>query len=293
MDDFQPRPADRGSVVFFHAHPDDEAIFTGGTMARLAADGWRVVLVVATQGELGAPRAPGDAAEAVAAHRVTETRQAADLLSVARLEFLGYHDSGMLGDAANSAPGAFWAADSDDVARRMALLLKEERAVALVVYDQTGIYGHPDHVKVHEVGVRAAELAGVDAVYEVTVDREYLHFVETHLVIEAGAKRTTRGPEEGDLGLAASAIGMPTVLVTATVDVRPVLDRKRAAMGAHGSQIPETASAMRLPTEAFAAVYGYEWFVRRGPERPPERGEGRGDRDGGPIESLAGEAGGW
>ena len=254
-------------MAFFHAHPDDEAIFTGGTMARLAAAGRRVLLVTATRGELGAPVPPADGGAAMAERRAAETRQAARLLGVARVEFLGYRDSGMLGDSANTAPDAFWSADPEDAALRLARFLEEERAQALVVYDQVGIYGHPDHVKVHRVGLRAAELTGVDPVYEVTVDREYLHFVETHLVVEAGVPGAA-GARPGDLGLAASAIGVPTVVVTTTVDVRPVLEVKRAAMAAHSSQIPETASAMRLPTEAFAAVYGFEWFVRHGAPGP-------------------------
>ena len=115
-----------------------------------------------------------------------ETRRASDILGVARLEFLGYEDSGMLGDPANTTPGAFWSSDNEPVAADLAHLLRDEAAEALVVYDERGIYGHPDHVKVHQVGVRAAQLAGVDLVYEVTVDREYLHFVESHLVAEAG-----------------------------------------------------------------------------------------------------------
>ena len=256
--------------MFFHAHPDDEAIFTGGTMARLAADGWRVVLVVATRGELGAPTAWTEGPDVLAGGRVAETRRAADLLGVARLEFLGYRDSGMLGDAGNTAPGALWSAETEEVAGRVASVLLEERAAALVVYDQTGIYGHPDHVKVHDSGLRAAVLASVPVVYEATVDREYLHFVETHVVIEAGGGPGRRDAFAGDLGLAASPIGMPTVVVTTTVDVRSALEVKRAAMAAHASQIPETASAMRLPTDAFAAVYGYEWYVRRGPSGPIE-----------------------
>jgi LmbE family N-acetylglucosaminyl deacetylase len=199
---------------------------------------------------------------------MAETLRAGQLLGVQQIEFLGYHDSGLLGDVANTAPGAFWSADSEEVAQRLACLLHEVSAAALVVYDETGIYGHPDHVKVHEVGLRAAALAGVDCVYEVTVDREYLHFVETHLVIEAGAARSRLESGAPELGLAASPIGKPTVLVSNTLDVRDLLDVKRAAMAAHRSQIPETASAMRLPTDAFTAVYGYEWFIRRGPPGP-------------------------
>lgn len=242
--------------MFFHAHPDDESIFTGGTMLRLAAAGHRVTLVVATGGELGEPH--DDARlDALAAVRQQETRRAAAILGVARVELLGYHDSGVAGDPHNTAPGAFAAADPDEVAGRLAAVLRDEAPGALVVYDQLGIYGHPDHVQVHRCGHRAAALAGVPTVYEATVDREYLHFVETHLVEEAILA--------GDLGLARSHIGMPTVMVTTTVDVTAELDRKRAAMAAHASQIPETTSALQLGTEQFAAVYGWEWYVRHGP----------------------------
>lgn len=257
--------AEGKAVVFLHAHPDDEAIFTGGAMVRLAADGWRVVLLVATGGELGLS-APPTAADAGAGHdlgarRVAETQAAAALLGVARVEFLGYRDSGMAGADANSHPESFAVADVRAVAELVAAVVAEEGATTLVTYDEHGIYGHPDHVKVHQVGLAAAERAGVAVVYEATVDREYLHFVETHLVVEAGGHTTA-------LGLAATDLGTPTVAVTTVVDVRSVLEVKRRAMLAHASQIPETTSAMRLPTEAFAGVYGYEWFVRTGPPGP-------------------------
>lgn len=253
---------DGRAVVFLHAHPDDEAIFTGGTMARLVEAGWRVILLVATSGELGLPvSACGADDAALGNQRVAETRAAAAVLGVGRLEFLGYRDSGMTGDEANDHPQAFCLADAQTVGRLVAAVVVEERASALVIYDEHGIYGHPDHVKVYEVGLAAATAAGVDVVYEATVDREYLHFVETHLVVEAGG-------HTGALGLAATDLGTPTVAVSTVVDVRSVLEVKRLAMTAHASQIPETASAMQLPTEAFAAVYGYEWFIRRGPPGP-------------------------
>ena len=258
----RPNPAAGRTVIFVHAHPDDEAIFTGGTIALLAARGWRVVLVVATHGERGLPVAAHEALDRLGAHRVAETRRAARLLGVARVEFLGYEDSGPAGDPANGVPGAFAAAPVDEAAGRLAALITPERPSAVVTYDPAGIYGHPDHVKAHDVSVRAALAAGVDTVYEATVDREYLHFVETHLVVEAG------GGRPGELGLAATSLGLPTVMVSCTVDVRPVLDVKRAAMEAHASQIPETSSAMRMPPADFAAVYGYEWFGRRGPPGP-------------------------
>jgi LmbE family N-acetylglucosaminyl deacetylase len=248
------------TVVFFHAHPDDEAIFTGGTLARLADAGHRVVLVVGTGGELGLPHEDAAGPDHLASIRRSETERAAALLGAVRVEFLGYRDSGLAGDPANTAPGSFWGADPDEVAARLALLLREESAAALVVYDEFGIYGHPDHLQVHRAGTLAAARADVHTVYEATVDREYLHFVETHLVEEAVLT--------GDLGLVRSHIGMPSVLVSTTVDVSAVLDRKRVAMAAHASQILETTSALQLGLEQFAAVYGWEWYLRHGPPGP-------------------------
>ena len=255
-----------GSIVFLHAHPDDEAIFTGGTMALLAARGWRLVLVLATQGERGETSGLVGPDVPLAVRRVAETAQAAERLGAQRVEFLGYHDSGMAGDPANRLAGAFAQAPVDEAAGRLARVLCEEHAIALVTYDERGVYGHPDHIQVHRVGLRAAEIAGVPTLYEATVDREYLHFVETHLVVEAtlgGAQ-----PERGQLGLAATGLGLSTVEVDCTVDVRRVLDVKREAMAAHASQIPETSSAFRLAQTDFAAVYGYEWYARRGPAGP-------------------------
>jgi LmbE family N-acetylglucosaminyl deacetylase len=121
-------------------------------------------------------------------------------------------------------------------------------------------------VQVHKVGLAAAAEAGVPTVYESTVDREYLHFVETHLVVEATV--ATQPERVQGLGLAAAPLGLSTVEVDCTVDVRPVLAVKRRAMAAHASQIPETSSAMRLPDADFAAVYGYEWYARLGPVGP-------------------------
>ena len=264
----EPGPA--RTVVFFHAHPDDEAIFTGGTMALLAAAGWRVVLVLATAGERGLSSPLVGPEVPLAVRRMGETATAAECLGAQRVEFLGYHDSGLDGPGAVATGGrpvgAFADAPVEEAAARLAGILAEERPAALVSYDARGIYGHVDHIQVHRVGLAAAAEAGVPTVYESTVDREYLHFVETHLVVEATI--ATQPERVRGLGLAAAALGLSTVEVDCTVDVRPVLPVKRRAMAAHASQIPETSSAMRLPDAGFAAVYGYEWYARRGPVGP-------------------------
>jgi len=252
-------------VVFVHAHPDDEAIFTGGTIVRLARAGVDVVLVVATGGELGDVRvSPGGTDDApigdLAACRQAETAAAAGLLGVREVVSLGYRDSGMAGTAANAAPGAFAAAPVGDAADRLAAVLGRVGASAVVGYDETGIYGHPDHIQVTRIVHAAAVQAGVPTVYGATVDREYLHFVETHVVAEAALV--------GDLGLVRSHLGVATAEVAVAVDVSTVLNVKWAAIAAHASQIPETSSVLQLPEHHFADVYGWEWYVRAGPPGP-------------------------
>jgi LmbE family N-acetylglucosaminyl deacetylase len=248
------------TVVFFHAHPDDESIITGGTMAKLAAEGHRVVMVTATRGEHGEVEDGFlDEGEELWQRRVAETEASARILGVARGEFLGYVDSGMMGTPENDAPGSFWGADVEEAAGKLAAILREESADVLVVYDDNGNYGHPDHIQVHRVGVRAAELAGVERVYEVTVDQDYFRDLfkrADELGMEPPPPET-----EGDAG--EFEMGKPGALITTRVDVRDALDTKRRSMAAHASQIAETSFFLSMSPEAFEAVWGTEWYIRR------------------------------
>ena len=246
------------TAVFFHAHPDDEAIATGGTMARAAAEGHRVVLVVATRGECGEyPDGLLGPGEAIGDRREAEQREAARLLGVGRLEFLGYHDSGMAGEPTNDDPAAFWRADVDEAARRLAAILREEGADVITVYDDHGGYGHPDHIQVHRVGVRAAELAGTPRVYEATMNRDHLRaLLEQAQAPEPTPEGDAPGPEDLD------TFGSPASAITTTVDVRDFVQVKRAAMAAHASQITEDSFFLAMPADAFAEAFGQEWFIR-------------------------------
>src|SRR3989442_15783196 len=163
-------------IVMFHALPEDGWIATAGVMAKAAAEGHRVVLVVATKGENGEV-AEGVLLpdEALWQRRVEETERAAEILGVSRVEFLGYVDSGMMGTPENDKDGSFWTADVDEAAAKLAAILREERADVLTVYDDHGGYGHPDHIQGHRVGVRAAELAGTPIVYESTMNRDHIY----------------------------------------------------------------------------------------------------------------------
>ena len=248
------------TVLFFHAHPDDEAIATAGTMAKLADAGHRVVLVTATRGEHGEV-ADGvlGAGEALWERRVEELAEAARILGVARSELLGYVDSGMMGTPENEAPGSFWQADVDEAAGRLAALLREEAADVLVCYDEHGNYGHPDHIQVHRVGVRAGAMSGTAKVYEATINRDHVQELMAR-ASELGEDVADPPPVEPQGNL----FGMPASVITTTVDVRPYLDVKRRAMVAHASQISETSFFLAMPPPAFEAAFGTEWYILRG-----------------------------
>jgi LmbE family N-acetylglucosaminyl deacetylase len=248
------------TLVSFHAHPDDESIQTAGSLAKAAAAGHRTVLVFATRGEHGEVAAgflePG---ESLGERRTQEALRSAEVLGVSRVEFLGYVDSGMMGTLENDAPGSFWTADVDAAARRLAEILTEEQADVLTAYDKDGGYGHPDHIQVHRVGVRAAELAGTARVFEGTLNRD--HFRQ---MIEEGIAAGAISPEDVPDLSDASAFGSSETDITTAVDVREHTGAKRESMAAHASQIGETSFFLTMPEDAFERAFGWEWFIRHG-----------------------------
>ena len=250
------------TMVVLHAHPDDEAIATSGTMAKAKRDGHRVVLVVATRGELGqtpADLAPG---ETLADRRSAETRASAALIGADRVEFLGYRDSGMEDDPRINDADTFYSADLDEAAQRMADILQEERADMLLCYDERGNYMHPDHIKVHHVGHAAARIAGTPAVFEATMNRDFIWNIMQQ-------QRELLGAEmEAEVANGAETVedfnlGMRDWQITHCVDVQDFVDIKRRAMIAHASQIDEQSFFLKMPPEAFAASFGQEWFIER------------------------------
>jgi LmbE family N-acetylglucosaminyl deacetylase len=247
------------TMVSFHAHPDDETIVTGGVLAKAADEGHRVVLVFATRGEHGeVPEGFLQPGQELAAVRTEEVDRSARILGASRVAFLDYVDSGMMGTPTNDAPRAFWRADPGEAAERLASILREEDARILTIYDANGGYGHPDHIQVHRVGVRAAELAGTARVYEATTSRE-----DVRRGLQSA--RDAGLPIPGDLNIDdLDDFGVPETTLTTAVDVSPWLDRKRAAMAAHASQITESSFFLAMPPELFARAFGTEWFIRRG-----------------------------
>ena len=269
-------------LVSFHAHPDDEALLTAGTLARAVAEGHRVTLVVATSGEAGlADTGPG---RALATARISELERSAAALGVQRVVRLDYPDSGYSpaptargphapgaarsdGESRHDEHAGFASVDVEEAAQRLADILIDEQADVLTGYDRNGGYGHPDHVQVHRVARRAAELAGTPVLLEATVDRTLLVRVLRFL---RGARLAPSGfePERMLNSYAGRAE------ITHRVNVRDHLDAKRSSMAAHASQTGggedtrTLAFCLRLPRPLYRLAFGTEWFCAVGRSGP-------------------------
>ncbi|MEB3022402.1 PIG-L deacetylase family protein [[Mycobacterium] crassicus] len=241
------------TVVAFHAHPDDEAVLTGGTLARAAADGHRVVVVVATDG-----RVSNEDADV----RIDELRSSARILGVHRVECLGYADSGFGTEFYPDPPGRvrFARADAEEAAQRLAAILRDEDADLLLSYQANGGYGHRDHRQVHHVGKRAAELAATPRVLEATMPRELLTRI-------GNVARLLRLPAPYDRDVVRTAYA-PASEITHRINVFRFARQKRDAFAAHRSQIGDNRAAavlfcalLRLPPQVAGLAFGREWFV--------------------------------
>jgi LmbE family N-acetylglucosaminyl deacetylase len=247
------------TVVAFHAHPDDEVVLTGGTLARAVAAGHRVIVVMATDGCMDNE---GDG------HRLTELRLSTTILGVHRVECLGYADSGYGPEFYPDPRGRvrFGRADTEEAAQRLATILHDEKPDLLLSYQPNGGYGHRDHVQVHHVGKRAAELAATPRVLEVTMPRELLCRV-------GDIARLLRLPAPYEPDIVGTAYA-PRASITHRINVFRFARQKRDAFAAHRSQIGNTGVAvrmfevlLRLPPQVSGLLFGREWFVD--PALPP------------------------
>lgn len=266
------------SILFVHAHPDDESMGTGATMAHYAAAGAHVTLVTCTLGEEGEIHRPelaglaAGAADQLGGYRIAELEEACRRLGVADHRFLGgagrYRDSGMMGTPSNEHPRAFWGADLDAAAAELLDVIRDVRPQVAVTYDPNGFYGHPDHIQAHRVLMRAVELADAAGiapakVYWTAVPRS---------VLEAGMRefRDSSDNPFADVEKPEDLpFGTPDPEIAARLDGHEFAEEKTAALRAHATQIPPSSWLFAIAGNFGAEFMGVEYYqLARGVKGP-------------------------
>jgi len=262
------------SLLLVHAHPDDESIGTGATMAKYAAEGVRVTLVTCTLGELGEVIPPElahlawDADGGLGQYRIGELDAACKALGVKDHRFLGgpgrWRDSGMMGEPTNDDADCFWQADVDEAAGALLEVIEDVRPQVIVTYDDRGFYGHPDHIQAHRVAWRAFTSASTTA--GGPVSKFYATAVPKSVLARgiSGGTRFTRVASVDDL-----PFGVPDEQVTTEIDARDYLDAKVAAMRAHATQIAVDSPFFALSDNVGQRAFGTEYYTLVSPVSPP------------------------
>lgn len=278
------------TLMMVHAHPDDEALGTGGTLAQLAEQGIRTVLVVATRGEAGAIVDPGmdqaarqQAYEKLGDLRWQELQEAARHLKLDSIHWLGFRDSGMAGTEANRHPEAFYRATFDEAVKRLVRLIRQYKPQVLVTYDAFGGYGHPDHVQAHRVTLSAFQAAGEARLfselglaawqpaklYYGVVPREFFR----RAVIRMHAAGISGPWDSPDMDV--DQWGTPEAEISTVLDVRDYVGAKMEAFRAHKTQVAPDEFMFAIPPERRREALGYEWYVLAQSKLPPSYSAGK------------------
>jgi N-acetyl-1-D-myo-inositol-2-amino-2-deoxy-alpha-D-glucopyranoside deacetylase len=279
-----PEPQRR--LLLVHAHPDDESIGTGATMAKYAAEGAGVTLVTCTLGELGEVIPPqlahlaADARGGLGEYRIGELAAACAALGVSDHRFLGgpgrWRDSGMMGLPSNDVPGCFWQADVDEAAGELLAVIREVRPQVMISYDANGFYGHPDHIQAHRVAWRAFELADglVTKFYATAVPRSVLADAIDALRSSSGdGSFPGGGPDFRQLeSVDELPFGVPDEDVTTEIDAAAYLEQKLAAMRAHATQIAVNSPFFALSDNVGQRAFGRECYTLLAGPRGPGSG---------------------
>jgi LmbE family N-acetylglucosaminyl deacetylase len=244
------------TLLAVHAHPDDESITMGGTLARYSAAGVRTVVVTCTTGDLGTIFDPSLLGQDVATLRARELECAAARLGVARVVRLGYGDSGL---PFHTRPNAFANVPLEVSSTRLLAVFEEEQPDIIVGYDATGGYPHADHVRAHEVAVAAYRQFARGRLYFVRFplswSREFVYALRA-----AGIDAPGSAPSGADAGPEVTEIGVPDDLVTTRVDVRAFISQKLAAIACHASQMPPDHFIRRVPIELAKRLWAHEFY---------------------------------
>ncbi|WBB74605.1 N-acetyl-1-D-myo-inositol-2-amino-2-deoxy-alpha-D-glucopyranoside deacetylase [Micromonospora sp. WMMD1128] len=268
-------------LLLVHAHPDDESIGTGATMAHYAAAGAHVTLVTCTLGEEGEIHVPALArlaaaeADQLGGYRIGELDAACAALGVTDHRFLGgagrYRDSGMMGLVTNEHPRAFWRADLDTAAGHLLEVIREVRPQVVVTYDPNGFYGHPDHIQAHRVAMRGVELAAAEGIAPAKVYWTAM----PRSVLDAGLEAFTESSDNPFAGISDVSelpFGTPDAQIAARIDATERHAAKEAAMRAHATQIPANSWLYAIAGNFGAEFMGVEYFTLAVGEKGPGAG---------------------
>ena len=259
-------------LLAFHAHPDDEVSSTGGTLHRYVTRGEQVVVVTATdgaEGEIHNYDDPDAIKPRLAEVRRDEIAAAMSILGVEHHHFLGYRDSGMMGEASNDHPECFWQADFMEASARLIHQIRHYQPEVMVIYDPFGGYGHPDHINVHRVGMAA--YAGAPDLARFPLEEGEVIWQPSKLYWVTWPR--SRARQFAQFRLEAGLIdqeehdrmqhaGTPDEDITCFVDIVDIIDVKEKALRAHRSQIPEDWFMLNVPDEVKPMVLGRESFVK-------------------------------
>jgi N-acetyl-1-D-myo-inositol-2-amino-2-deoxy-alpha-D-glucopyranoside deacetylase len=277
-------------LLLVHAHPDDETIGTGATMAHYAAQGVAVTLVTCTRGEEGEVLVPelehlaADKEDGLGQHRVGELAAAMEALRVTDSRFLGgpgrWRDSGMIGTPANERADCFWRADLAEAVRELVAVVRETRPQVVVTYDSNGGYGHPDHIQAHRVTVAAFD-AAADPSYAPELGEPWqaskLYWTAVpRSVLQAGIDLLKESGQTNFFGVDRAEdlpFGVPDEVVTTVVDAAEQLEAKVAAMRAHKTQIAVDGPFFALSDNVGQRAFGVEHYVLARGDRGPAAGE--------------------
>jgi N-acetyl-1-D-myo-inositol-2-amino-2-deoxy-alpha-D-glucopyranoside deacetylase len=272
-------------LLLVHAHPDDETINNGVTMAKYAKDGAQVTLVTCTRGEEGEvlvaelSNLASDKDDKLGQHREIELKDAMAHLGISDFRFLGapnkkWRDSGMMGTPQNDRKDVFWQSDLEEAANELVKIILEIKPQVLITYDEFGGYGHPDHIKAHRVAMRAAEIAEINGwkiekIYWNTMPRS---------VIQMGIEKMKEvgsdffGAESAD----DLPFAKPDELVTSVVHASEYVPQKLAAMKAHATQIAVDGPFFALSNNLGLSVWGDEYYtIVKGEKAAPFDENGR------------------
>ena len=272
-------------LLLVHAHPDDETINNGVTMAKYAASGAQVTLVTCTRGEEGEvlvtelANLASDKDDKLGEHREVELKDAMAQLGINDFRFLGapnkkWRDSGMMGTTQNERGDVFWQADLDEASHELVKIILEIKPQVLITYDEFGGYGHPDHIKAHRVAMRAAGLAAeqgwqISKIYWNTMPRS---------VIQMGIEKMKEvgsdffGAESAD----DLPFAKPDELVTTVVNAPEYVPQKLEAMKAHATQISVDGPFFALSNNLGLSVWGDEYYTLvKGEKAAPFDSNGR------------------